>query len=488
MRRRRTGRGRIHPVSILLWCGMLLAGPAMGQDPSEGQPPADESSTAAKPVPGSSSGSGTPLKQSHDGESAGPADPVSSADTIGSGRFGQWGGHLKLRGSVSWMPDDSIFQPVGTGAYGDGYGELRIKNHLYFGSWGEFETHYVLAAAGGDTWTKSRELSDGGVSWPGWNAGRPPSDKRQLLDLTWVITDNDRGAAYQRLDRLCLTLKPGWGTVRIGRQAVSWGNGMVFNPMDVFNPFAPTDFERDYKVGEDMVSMEIPLGGGGSLQSLAVPRRDPASGGIRADQSSVAGKWHFARGTTEFDVLAAAHYGEPVLGGGAVGYAGGAAWRVNVTWTRVDDSPRLDGFWSAVANMDYSWTWGGRNTYGFVEAYYNGLGGPPYDEALADPALVDRLRRGELYTIGRMYLAGGLQVEAHPLCNLYFSVIVNADDPSAVFQPRVVWDAAPNVQLTAGANLYAGATGSEFGGIEVAGSNLPFRYPANVYLWLSRFF
>jgi hypothetical protein len=23
---------------------------------------------------------------------------------------------------------------------------------------------------------------------------------------------------------------------------LTWGNGMLFNPMDLFNPFAPTDF------------------------------------------------------------------------------------------------------------------------------------------------------------------------------------------------------------------------------------------------------
>jgi hypothetical protein len=479
--RRSVSRG-FRRAGLLVVVGACLAGAVRAEDQTVPRP-----STAASP-PVTQAGNVESADHSETDAPASDPGADAAAATSGTGRFGSWGGHLKLRGAVSWIPDDSVFQSAGNDVFGDGYGELRIKNQFWLGSWGEFETHYELATAGGDTWTRSRELSGGEVSWPGWTAGRPPSDERRLLNLTWIIADNDRGTVYHRLDRLCLTWRPAWGTVRVGRQAVSWGNGMIFNPMDIFNPFAPTDFERDYKVGDDLLSVEAPLGGAGSVQVLAVPRREPSSGDVRADQSSLAGKWHFARGTTEFDLMAAAHYGEAVLGGGAVGYAGGAAWRVNVTWTRVDDSPRLRGFWSAVANLDYSWTWGGKNSYGFVEAYYNGLGGPPYTEALADPALADRLLRGELYTLGRMYLDGGLQVEVHPLCNLFFTAIVNADDPSAVFQPRAVWDAGSNLQFTVGANLYAGARGSEFGGIEVPGSDRYLRYPATLYVWLTRFF
>ena len=40
---------------------------------------------------------------------------------------------------------------------------------------------------------------------------------------------------------------PRWGVVCVGRQAVTWGNGLIFNPMDLFNPFSPVDIERDYK-------------------------------------------------------------------------------------------------------------------------------------------------------------------------------------------------------------------------------------------------
>ena len=60
------------------------------------------------------------------------------------------------------------------------------------------------------------------------------------------------------------------GSLSIGRQAVTWGNGYVFNPMDLVNPFPPTDIERDYKIGSDMVIGLVNLGTSGDLQLVYV--------------------------------------------------------------------------------------------------------------------------------------------------------------------------------------------------------------------------
>ena len=38
---------------------------------------------------------------------------------------------------------------------------------------------------------------------------------------------------------------------------MSWGNGLVFQPMDLFNPFTPTAVDRDYKPGNDLLLVEM---------------------------------------------------------------------------------------------------------------------------------------------------------------------------------------------------------------------------------------
>ena len=82
--------------------------------------------------------------------------------------------------------------------------------------------------------------------------------------------------------------------------------------------------------------------------------------------------------------------------------------------------------------MDYSWVWWGKNLYGFLEFYYNGLGGDDYLAVLSDPNVLERLARGELFTLGRPYLGWHIRLEVHPLFNVYVSVINNLSDPSGM--------------------------------------------------------
>ena len=320
----------------------------------------------------------------------------------------EWGGHVKVRGYVSWYDDKSVFQLVGTDPYYDGYVEGRLKSKFYFGKWGYFNIHYEAVLSGGDTRSKTKDLERlfPGLYKESWIVGGPVEDDRRLMDLTSTIDEDDEYILYHRLDRLSLTLLPKWGVVCIGRQAVTWGNGLLFNPMDLFNPFSPVDFERDYKIGDDMVSTQFSVNNIGDFQFLYVPRRDEISGDVNWDQSSLAGKLHFAKGTTEFDVMAAKHYKDAVLGIGSVGYLGETAWRLDATWTFMNEDKSKDGYMSLVANLDYSWVWWEKNFYGFIEFYYNGLGDDNYTEAYADPDILERLERGELFTLGRTYLSG----------------------------------------------------------------------------------
>jgi len=400
----------------------------------------------------------------------------------------EWGGHLRSRGVLSWPDDDSFLQPGDTDTFADGSLDFRLKNKIFPSDWWNFETHYEAVALGGDTWRKKKELTRDHPHLFDLLFGAQLSDDRRLLDLSKTISETSDYIIYHRLDRLVLTLLPQWGTVRIGRQALTWGNGLLFNPMDLFNPFAPTDIERDYKIGDDMVLVDLPMNAWGDVQFLCVPRRNPTNNNLEYDQSSLAGKVHFAAGTTEFDVMAAHHYDDFVTGIGTTGYLREAAWRLDATYTFLDENSSRDGFFSMVANLDYSWVWRGKNMYGLLEFYYNGLGSDQYSEALADPDIVQRLARGELFTLGKKYLSGTAQVELHPLVNIYLTLINNVSDPSGIFQPRALWDARQNIQITFGTNIYYGGSGTEFGGFQIPGTNFSSKSPNSVYLWLTCFF
>lgn len=428
-------------------------------------------------------------------ESANPSEATqAAASDRGSGWLenvdSDWGGYLKARGTASWPSSDTLYELVGRGTYLDGSLEGRLKSELFFGDFATFETHYEMVLAGGDTRRKINALARifPGLAAQGFIGSRIPEDDRRLVDLTSVISENDDLILYHRIDRLALTLKPSWGVVRVGRQAVTWGNGLLFNPMDLFNPFSPTDIERDYKIGDDMVSVQAPLGGSGNLQFLYVPRRNPDTHHLSWESSSLAAKYHFAAGGTELDLMAARHYRDYLLGLGSVGYLGDAAWRIDLTWTVLDSGGPSSDYLSLVANMDYSWTWLEKNFYGLVEFYYSGIGEDDYRAALLNPDIVERLDRGELYTLGRTYLGASVTMEVHPLVNIILSAITNLHDPSGVLQPRVTYDLTQNMQLIAGGSIFWGSPGSEFGGVKIPGTGFTARGADAGYLWLSWYF
>jgi len=366
------------------------------------------------------------------------------------------------------------------------------------------EIHYELFWAAGDTQRSSWALrntsdlnlhpsfgSDSGVGFiaqPGIINDDSPD---RLLDLTSVIHEDENQVLVHRLDRLVLTVYPSWGVLSVGRQAATWGNGFLFNPMDLLNPFSPMAIDRDVKPGSDLISLEAHLEKWGSIHALAAPRLDLNRNNLETERSSAAAKFHISVGETEFDFMGSRHYQDNVIGVGAIGYLGGAAWRVNATWTHLHTKVAGEkDYPSLVANMDYAFTWM-INFYTFVEYFHNGIGTrckENYARVLTLPSVLDRLSRGEIYDVGKNYGAWHIRAEIHPLLNLDMTTIVNLDDGSGIAQPRLVWNAATNLMVTAGVNWSWGSRGTEFGGIEIPGAEGAFAPSDQVYAYAKYYF
>lgn len=165
------------------------------------------------------------------------------------------------------------------------------------------------------------------------------------------------------------------------------------------------------------------------------------------------------------DLLAARNYGDTVVGAAYTG-----EWRENVinasaTVTHADD----ENYLSVSASYNYSSILQGKNLTGFVELFYNGFGlsGKRHsiEDVIEQQALFSRLLRGELFTIGKYYLAAGTLLEATPLLNLNPILFINLGDGSAMLQFIGTYSLSQNFDLLAGFNLPMGADGTEFGGI-----------------------
>ena len=372
----------------------------------------------------------------------------------------QAGGHVKYQFLYTQYPDDSIFRDLlGSSDIGNNL-EARIKLSARRDRW-DVKADYQFIAIHSDSLRLAESLPGGALP-----VNSVISDDRRWWNLTYTFGDDDTTAFVHRLDRLSVGLTTERTAWRFGRQAISWGNGLVFNPVDIFNPFDPAAVDKEYKTGDDMLYGQILFNNGSDLQTVAIVRRDPYTGDVESDQSSLAFKYHGFIGTNEFDLLAAEHFGDSVLGVGGGISLGGAVLRGDVTWTDTDTQQ----VWSAVSSISYSWTWGGKNISGLLEYYYGGFGqkNGAYrpEDLLQNPDLLRRLERGELFTLGRNYLAASAMVEVTPLFLLTPNLFVNLEDPSSLFQLVAQYDWKQNIQVLAALNLPIGASGTEYGGIE----------------------
>lgn len=393
---------------------------------------------------------------------------LASATVLADGNRYELGGHSKSRLIGQAFPEKSLFRDLAGSNSIDVESDVRLNFSARRGRW-SFDTAYQLIALYGDSVDYSRNLSPGGGSF----FDRLPNDDRRLFNLTDVMHDEGKTAVLQRLDRLWLGYTSEKTVVRLGRQALSWGNGLFYSPMDLVNPFDPAAIDTEFKAGDDMLYLQYLRDNGDDVQGAAVFRRDLVTRDVGADDTTVALKYHGFAGEAEYDFLAATSYDNTVAGVGGVRSIGGAVVRGDVVVTKTSGKSYVQ----LVTNVSYSWIWAEKNMSGAVEYYFNGFGQHDgrYDPVslAANPDLLLRLSRGELFTLARHYLAGSVMIEMSPLWTLTPTLLANVDDVSGLLQLVTQYSLGDNMTLLGSLNVPLGGDGTEFGGID---TGQPDRY------------
>jgi len=391
-------------------------------------------------------------------------------------------GHAKLQGSLRLFDDDELGAAAAGSRVEDATFDLRLNTEWRSTHW-DLTVDSQLLSVLGDSPGAAAEIGAEAAGLLGLAV--PASDPHRWLDLEHTFSSTDSRLICGSFERLSVGFTGNHFVARLGRQALSWGGGLVFQVFDLFNPFAPTAIDTDYKPGTDMLSTQWLLDSGGDVQAIVVPRRPAPGQGLATDASSAALKWHQFTGALEVEFLGARHYDDTVVGAGASGNLAGGVWRVNGTYTRLTGG---SGETSLVANFSRSWVWGERNTNAFVELFRSGFGVTDLDRDMTSlPApLLDRLGRGELFSLGREELAAGIELEWTPLLVLEPTLLVNLDDRSSMLLLAMSYDWRQSLALDAGVQLGFGPRGTEYGGVP-AGSL--YASPGRlVWIRLSRYF
>ncbi|HAQ76238.1 MULTISPECIES: hypothetical protein [Hyphomonas] len=382
------------------------------------------------------------------------------------------GAEIKLQQQVLITRNGDQLEHIADDTLGISGANVRLKASDVSGPW-SYDVNYLMEAAYSSRFEELNSLT-------------PPQRAESPIDLEDSFVEGPDGLVAHRLDRFWIAHSTPKTVVRIGRQALSWGHGQVFQPLDLFNPFAPDAQDTSYKPGADMVYGQYLFDTGADIQAIIVPRKR-SGGGLSSEESSFAVKGFWMTGSVELEVVAASDYGDGILAIGGASPLGDAVWKFDVVSTFKDGS---DASVSAVTSLQNSWDWGGRPVTGFVEYYRNGFGVADRRASTELPEdLTNRVARGQLFNTGRDYLAVGASIDWTPLLTLTPTMIVNLNDASTLAIIDASYNLSDNVSLIAGAQLPLGHRRTEFGGRAVSPSSSTYdKRPHTLFFRIERYF
>ena len=288
-------------------------------------------------------------------------------------------------------------------------------------------------------------------------------DTHRFFNLAAEIHKSDDQLAIAHVDRFLIEYRKSQWSVSVGRQPVSWGNGLVYQPLDLFSPYAPTAVDREFKSSNDSVLFERLFNSGVELQFLAIARREMDR--CCTESSTVALKTYLPIGFNEIELLYARHYAENFAGISAQIALGGSVFRSDVGLTCGTAECETAG----IVNIDYTFGIFGSPVYVFGEYFHNDFGMDSVDDGIeAIPSkLAEKLARGEVFGFTRDYLALGANFPVHPLWNVSTSVQSSLSDGSSILHTFLGYEPHDAVRIQAGFTVPFGSRDEEYGLIDV---------------------
>jgi len=273
-----------------------------------------------------------------------------------------------------------------------------------------------------------------------------PSDT--FFNLNRTYADNTSVYARHGFYRAYLDARVVGVDIRVGRQRIAWGSALFWSPIDIINPFDPTQIERQERVGVDAVTVDWDYNDLSRLSMVYAAHDYPV-------RDTTALRWRTNIALYDLGVTAGRFRDDTMAGFDFVGQLGPVGLRGEWTWT----SSPVDGeYQRAVLGADYSFP----NTLSFMaELYYNGQG--KSDSSDYD---FSRLLSRKIQSLARRYVGALVGYDISPIWKLENYYIQNLDDRSDFLYLRLIVSATDNIELAAGTQLFNGKNGSEYGTFE----------------------
>jgi hypothetical protein len=146
-----------------------------------------------------------------------------------------------------------------------------------------------------------------------------------LFDLSWNIVDQKSYFLNTTVDRYWADYNNGKFQARIGRQRINWGQTLVWNPNDIFNPYSVFDVDYIERPGCDAVRLQYFPSAASALEFAVKGDAD--------NNVTAAGLYRFNKWGYDFQVLAGyAGSHDLVAGAGWSGAIGSISFRGEASW------------------------------------------------------------------------------------------------------------------------------------------------------------
>jgi hypothetical protein len=278
----------------------------------------------------------------------------------------------------------------------------------------------------------------------------------QWVDLNWEEDESAGLTVLGQTDRLLMKATLGSADLTVGRQAITFGTGRFFTPIDLVNPFHPATVDTEYKPGTDAFRGDL------YLNSTSVWTHVLAYTGTEEDDAWVYASYGgWTLGVTDMGLFVATFFTpqdgfeEQVVGLSSASSVGPFGLYGDAAVTLAEEDP----FARAVLGADYRPT---STTTLNVEAYYQGNGATSV-EGYLDMFTDERVSRGEIWALGQSYAALAVMQKLTPTLNGSLAALANLQDASGLLLPSLDVSVSDEVAWTSGAYLGLGAPPDEEG-------------------------
>jgi hypothetical protein len=292
----------------------------------------------------------------------------------------------------------------------------------------------------------------------------------RLEQASWPIIDDEPSYLHiHEFDRAWVALHFDFMELKVGRQAIGLGRGVLFSAVDVFAPFPPTEVDQEWRRGVDAAHLELKLPDFNALSADVYA----ALGQIQDDGSlatwALLGRLRALVGDVDASILVGRRGADNMVGGTLSAIIGDAETHGELAMFGTDGQGIDGGFMgtdAVVAKLLLGGSYNiavGNGLRVLGEYHYSGFGVKNIGDdpsILNDPDWALRFSQGQSQILGRHALALSLSYDPFYDLTTTLSYIQSPVDASGMVAGTITWYQSNSVTIVFNAWVPWGTTPS----------------------------